>query len=88
MARLMAQIIECKFNPFQDSDEVLKVKYAMSSLQPSEGSYESLIQTAEERLNFSGQRRAADIFADIGYLLGSNGSGLEKKSKERFVKYK
>ncbi len=88
MARLMVKIIERQFNPFQGSDEVLKVKYAMSSLQPSEGSYESLIQTAEERLNFSSQRRAADIFADIGYLFGSNSCGLEKKSKERFVKYK
>jgi len=78
MARLMAKIIEGKFNPFQDSDEVLKLKYAMSSLQPSEGSYESLIRTAEERLNFSGERRVADIFSDIGYLLGSNDSGFEE----------
>jgi len=75
MARLMAKITEGKFKPFQDSDEVLKIKYAMSSLQPSEGSYESLIRTAEERLNFSGERRAADIFSDIGYLLGPNDSG-------------
>ncbi len=84
MARLMAKITEGKFKPFQDSDEVLKIKYAMSSLQHSEGSYESLIRTAEERLNFSGERRAADIFSDIGYLLGPNHSGW--KNQNRFTK--
>jgi len=84
MARLMAKITEGKFKPFQDSDEVLKIKYAMSSLQPSEGSYESLIRTAEERLNFSGERRAADIFSDIGYLLGPNDSRW--KNQSRFTK--
>ncbi len=77
MARLMAKIIERQFNPFQGTDEVLKLKYAMSSLQPSEGAYESLIRTAEERLNFSGELRVADIFSDIGYLLQPNGSVSE-----------
>ena len=78
MTRLMAKIIERQFTPFQASDEVLRLKFAISSLQPSEGSYESLIQTAEGRLNLSGERRAADVFSDIGYLLGPNASGLEE----------
>jgi len=82
MARLMAKIIERQFNPFQGSDEVLRIKYAISSLQPSEGSYESLIETAEGRLNLSGERRAADVFSDIGYLIRPNASGLEEESKE------
>lgn len=72
MKRLMGEITDFQVKPFEGRDEVLSLKYGLSSLQIKEGSHETLVQTAEERLHLSGQQRASDIFADIKYLLGPN----------------
>ncbi|MFQ5674382.1 MAG: diguanylate cyclase domain-containing protein [bacterium] len=82
MTRLMNEIDKYGLKPFSDRDEKLSLKYGLSSLQISEGSYESLVKTAEERLYLSGQRRAADLFSDIKYLLGPDEDEREEPTSE------
>ncbi|MFQ5770722.1 MAG: sensor domain-containing diguanylate cyclase [bacterium] len=69
ISRLMTEINNFELKPFEDNDEILSLKIGLSSLQISEGSYESLIASAEERLQHGGVRKEADIYADLQYLL-------------------
>lgn len=68
LSRLMDEIDNYQLRPFEEQDEFLSLKAGFSTLQISEGSYESLVKTAEERLKHGGVREESEIFSDIQYL--------------------
>ncbi len=70
--RLSKEIDNYQMKPFEGREAVLDYEVGVSSLQVSEGSYESMIRTAEERLKFGGTRTSAAVFDDIDYLLGKD----------------
>ncbi|MFQ5824481.1 MAG: diguanylate cyclase domain-containing protein [bacterium] len=67
--RLMNEINNYKFKPFEDRDELLSLKIGLSALQISEGNYQSLIETVEERLKYGGKRKESEFYSDLQYLL-------------------
>lgn len=69
ISRLKNEIDNYNFKPFEDSDEVLSLNIAVSALQISEGTYDSLIKTAEERLRYGGERKESESYSDLQYLL-------------------
>ncbi len=70
LERLMSEIENYRLQPFEDRDDYLSLRAGMSTLQLAEGSYESLVKTAEQRLEHGGVREEAEIFSDIQYLTG------------------
>ena len=69
IARLKEKIGRNQLRPFTDRDEVLTLNFGLSTLQLSEGAYESLVASAEARLRHGGVRREAEVYADLRYLL-------------------
>ncbi len=68
LKRLMSDVDNYRLKPFEDRDDYLTLKAGTSTLQLTEGSYDSLVKTAEERLRHGGLREEAEIYADIQYL--------------------
>lgn len=75
VSRLMQEIDAYQLKPFGDRDERLQLQISVSSLQVSEGSYESLLRTAESRLDSEASTRVTDVFSDIQYLVTATGNG-------------
>ncbi len=72
IARLMEEINKYQLKPFEDRDDLLTLKIGLSALQLTEGAYESLTETAEERLKHGGVRKESDVYADLKYLLNTD----------------
>jgi len=72
LQRLTTEIDNYQLRPFEGREAVLDYEIALSTLQVSEGSYDSLLQTAEERLTSGGVRKAKQVYDDIDYLLKLN----------------
>lgn len=73
--RITNEIQNYGLKPFEGRDDVLQFRTGVSTLQASEGSYESMVKTAEERLWTGEIKRRAGIFDDIQYLMGQAGTG-------------
>jgi len=69
LERLHREVENYALRPFDDKDDLLEFEAGISTLQSSEGSLETLLQTAEERLEAGGQRQPVDVFDDIHFLL-------------------
>lgn len=84
--RLMKEINNYQLRPFTDEDIILSLKIGLSTLQLSEGSYDSLIKAAEERVKYGGVRNESDIYDDLQYLLNSEKSTDTKNGPQRSLK--
>ena len=84
LQRLTSEIDNYQLRPFEGREAVLDYEIALSTLQVTEGSYESLIRTAEERLKSGGVRKAQQVYDDIDYLLNLK-SDEEKKDDDNPV---
>jgi diguanylate cyclase (GGDEF)-like protein len=71
ISRLKEEIDNYKFKPFEDREDVLALNIGLSALQISEGTYDSLIRTAEERLKYGGTRKDSEVYSDLQYLLNT-----------------
>jgi len=75
--RLTQEIDNFQLRPFDNRVETLTLKTGMSTLQVSEGSYESLIATAEERLQQGGERAVPELYHDLAFLIGGGEDDTE-----------
>jgi len=75
VSRLIAEIDAYQLKPFENSDETLQLKIGVSSLKISAGSYESLLRTAESRLDSEEVQRVTEVFSDVQYLVAETGNG-------------
>ena len=67
--RLTSEIDELKLHPFENKMEILSLNVGLSTLQLTEGSYESLVESAEERLRQGGEREIPNFYNDLAFLL-------------------
>ncbi len=74
---LCNEIVNYGMRPFEDRETLLEFEVGLSVLQPSEGGYESLMRTAEERLAAEGQREITPVFDDIHFLLNKTKDSSE-----------
>lgn len=75
ISRLIEEIDAYQMKPFENSEEMLQLQIGVSSLQISEGSYESLLRTAESRLDSEEVERVTEVFSDVQYLVTATGNG-------------
>ncbi|MFQ5651601.1 MAG: diguanylate cyclase domain-containing protein [bacterium] len=67
--RIATEVHNYELKPFETQEEVLQFRTGVSTLQLSEGSYETMVKTAEERLRMDEKLRETQMFDDIEYLL-------------------
>jgi len=67
--RVNTEIQNYQLQPYEKKEELLTLNFGLSSLQVTEGTYESLLTSAEERLHNQGVRKESDLFVDLDYLL-------------------
>lgn len=72
VSRLVSEIDNYKLRPFEHRIEILSLHVGLSTLQLSEGSFESLIHTAEERLRQGGEREIPELYNDLQFLVHSH----------------
>lgn len=83
LKRLAKEIDKYGVRPFENSEEPLAYRVAFSTVQVSEGSYETLLKTAEERLRTDIGRAITEVYDDIDYLLHLKPpSSLEEDGKK------
>ncbi|MFQ5637652.1 MAG: diguanylate cyclase [bacterium] len=83
LTRLLEEIEKYGLKPFDESEEPLSLKIGSSTLQISEGSYQSLIETAEDRLKYGESRRPSQIYSDIQYLADLINPEAKEKADEQ-----
>ncbi|MCG8604419.1 diguanylate cyclase [bacterium] len=80
ISRIVSEINNYHLRPFDNQDELLQLNTGLSSLSIDGGTYDTLTQSAEQRL--SGDRSEEDIYADLKYLVGSEAGGNEPGSSQ------
>ncbi len=75
LSRLSQEIDNCELKPFEGKEETLQYRIGMSTLQMSEGSYETLVASAEERLKSEGALVVKDVYDDIDFILNVQKTG-------------
>ena len=79
--RLHSEIDKYQLKPFGDNEDILKLNFGTSTLQLSEGSYETLVASAEARLRFGRAQSETEIFDDLQYLMLENNENFTKVQK-------
>lgn len=69
LSRLTHEIDNYKMRPFEGKEETLQYRLGVSTLQVSEGSYATLVASAEERLKSEGVLAVKDVYDDINFIL-------------------
>lgn len=83
LERLTKEIDKYDVRPFENSEEPLAYRVAFSTVQDSEDSYETLLKTAEERLQADMGRAITEVYDDIDYLLHLKPSSSLEEDREK-----
>ncbi len=70
--RISAEVRNYELRPFDTREDALQFVAGVSTLQLTDGSYKSMVTTAEDRLHRGGGLNQSDVYDDIQYLLNFN----------------